>query len=277
MKIVCYRAAGQSHLGALAEDRVRALSGPLANSCEQLAALALAHAGALAPQGPARALAEVELLAPVPRPGKVICIGLNYRDHAAESGLPVPASPVYFAKFGSCVIGPGAPVPLPPGSAQVDYEAELAVVIGARAWRVTEAEARRHVLGYAGFNDVSARDFQFADGQWIRGKACEGFAPLGPFIATRDEIPDPQNLRIGIRINGRTLQDSSTSQLVFGVDALVSFISRHVALEPGDVIATGTPPGVGFARKPPIFLQAGDVMEVEIAGLGVLRNSVVGS
>jgi len=264
-------------LGALEGESVRALTGALANSCEQLAALALAHSGTLRPQGPALPLDAVELLAPVPRPGKVICVGLNYRDHAAESGMPVPASPVYFAKFGSCVIGPGAPVPLPPGSAQVDYEAEMAIVIGARAWRVSEAGARRHVLGYACFNDVSARDFQFADGQWIRGKACEGFAPLGPFIATRDEIPEPQALRIGIRVNGRALQDSSTAQLVFGVDALVSFISRHVALEPGDVIATGTPPGVGFARKPPIFLQAGDVMEVEIEGLGVLRNPVVGS
>lgn len=277
MKIVCYRAAGLMHLGVLADDRVRALSGPLSNSCEQLAALARAHDGGLTPQGPSRPLAEIELLAPVPRPGKVICVGLNYRDHAAESGMPVPASPIFFAKFSSCVIGHGAPVPLPPGSAQVDYEAEMAIVIGARAHRVAEADARRHVLGYACFNDVSARDFQFADGQWIRGKACEGFAPLGPFIATKEEIPDPQALRIGIRVNGRTLQDSSTSQLVFGVDALVSFISRHVALEPGDVIATGTPPGVGFARKPPIFLKPGDVMEVEITGLGVLRNSVVGS
>ncbi len=277
MKIVCYRAAGEMRLGALEGEALSPLSGPLANACEQLAALAQVHAGALRPQGSTTPLRDVELLAPVPRPGKVICVGLNYRDHAAESGMPVPASPIYFAKFGSCVIGPGAPVPLPPGSAQVDYEAELAIVIGARAFRVTEADARRHVLGYACFNDVSARDFQFADGQWIRGKACEGFGPLGPFIATGDEIPDPQNLRIGIRVNGRPLQDSSTAQLVFGVDALVSFISRHVALEPGDVIATGTPPGVGFARKPPIFLQAGDVMEVEIAGLGVLRNPVVGS
>lgn len=277
MKIVCYRAAGALRLGELAGEQVRPLSGPLANSCEQLDALAKVHAGVSRPQGAAHPLTEVELLAPVPRPGKVICVGLNYRDHAAESGMPVPASPIYFAKFSSCVIGPGAPVPLPSRSTQVDYEAEMAIVIGARARSVSEAEARRHVLGYACFNDVSARDFQFADGQWIRGKACEGFGPLGPSIATCEEISDPHNLRIGIRVNGRTLQDSSTSQLVFGVDALVSFISRHVTLEPGDVIATGTPPGVGFARKPPVFLQAGDVMEVEIEGLGVLRNPVVGS
>jgi 2-keto-4-pentenoate hydratase/2-oxohepta-3-ene-1,7-dioic acid hydratase in catechol pathway len=276
MKIVTFRHRGALHLGVQEGGHAHVLAGPLTNACEQLAALAEAHAGCLSPAGRPLPLAELTLLAPVPRPSKVICMGLNYRDHATESGMPVPTSPIYFAKFGSCVVGHGEPVVIPPGSSQTDYEAEMAIVIGATARRVSEADARAHVLGYACFNDVSARDFQFADGQWIRGKACDTFAPLGPWIATRDEVPDPQALRIRMRVNGGTRQDSSTAQLVFGVDALVSFVSRHVTLEPGDLIATGTPPGVGFARKPPAFLRPGDVMEVEVDGLGVLRNPLVG-
>jgi len=218
---------------------------------------------------------EVRLVAPVPRPGKVICIGLNYRDHAAESGMEIPARPLVFSKFSSCVVGPEEAVVLPPGSEQVDYEAELGVVIGRRAWRVGAAEAMHHVLGYANVNDVSARDFQFADGQWQRGKACDTFCPLGPYVATCEEIRDPQRLRIRFRLNGRTLQDSSTDQLIFGVAALVEHLSHFVELEPGDLISTGTPPGVGFARKPPVYLGAGDRMEVEVEGLGVLANPVV--
>ena len=217
---------------------------------------------------------QVKLLAPVPRPGKVLCIGLNYRDHAAESKMEVPAQPVCFSKFPSCVIGPGDSVVLPRGSEQVDYEAELAFVIGKRAKNVSRAEAVEHVLGYVNFNDVSARDFQFADGQWQRGKSCDTFAPMGEWIATRDEIPDPQKLSIRLHRNGETLQDSSTDQLIFGIAALVEFLSAAFTLEPGDVIATGTPPGVGFARKPPIYLEHGDEMTVEIEGLGTLTNPV---
>lgn len=278
MKIVAYRHDGRMRLGALHGERVRALTGPLADSGEQLAALAAAHEGRLAPEpGAGVALGEVVLLAPVPRPGKVICIGLNYRDHAEESGMAVPERPIYFAKFGSCVIGPGEPIPIPPGSTQTDYEAEFAFVVGRRARRVGVAAARAHVLGYCCFHDVSARDFQFADGQWTRGKACDGFAPMGPWIATPDEVPDPHALGVRLRLNGATMQDSTTAQLVFGVDELLSYLSEHVTLEPGDVISTGTPPGVGFARKPPVFLKPGDVVEVEVDGLGVLRNPVVGS
>jgi 2-keto-4-pentenoate hydratase/2-oxohepta-3-ene-1,7-dioic acid hydratase in catechol pathway len=217
---------------------------------------------------------EIKICPPVPRPGKVICIGLNYRDHAAESGMALPKSPVIFSKFSSCVIGPNDPILIPQGSGETDYEAELAFVIGRRAKNVPAHEALDYVLGYTNFNDVSARDFQFADGQWQRGKSCDTFAPMGEYIVTRDEIPDPQNLRIQFRLNGETLQDSSTAQMVFGVAELVEFLSRYVVLEPGDVIATGTPPGVGFARKPPVFLKEGDVAEVEIEGLGVLSNPV---
>ena len=223
---------------------------------------------------PAIAMSDVTLLAPVPRPGKVICIGLNYADHAAESGMEPPASPLVFSKFPNNVVGPDASVPMPLGESDSDYEAELAVVIGRRAWRIDEASAMDHVLGYACANDLSARAFQFADGQWQRGKSCEGFCPLGPFIATTDEIPDPHVLRIQLRLDGETVQDSNTNQLIFRVPALIAHLSSFVALEPGDVILTGTPPGVGFAKTPPIRLKAGDRMEVEIEGLGVLRNAM---
>ena|SRR5580704_16254269 len=211
---------------------------------------------------------------PANRPAKIICIGLNYRDHAIESKMEIPTSPVIFAKFPSCVIGHEEAVLLPPGSNQVDYEAELAVVIGRRAQRVSAANAMQHVLGYTCANDVSARDFQFADGQWTRGKACDTFAPLGPYLVMADDIGDVHELRIQLRLNGETMQDSSTSQLIFRIPELIAFLSASITLEPGDVILTGTPPGVGFARKPPVFLKTGDVMEVEIEKIGILRNRV---
>src|SRR5678815_3196684 len=213
--------------------------------------------------------------APVPRPGKIICIGLNYRDHAAESKMPIPEKPVVFSKFSTAVIGPGEPVMLPSTSQKVDYEAELAVVIGRRAKHVKADRAYDYVLGYTAFNDVSARDFQFADGQWQRGKSCDTFAPMGQTIVTTDAIPDPHKLSIKLVLNGQTMQDSNTDQVIFGVPALIEFLSESITLEPGDVIATGTPPGVGFARKPPVFLKDGDVCEVEIEGLGILINGVV--
>ncbi|HKV38891.1 MAG TPA: fumarylacetoacetate hydrolase family protein [Blastocatellia bacterium] len=212
--------------------------------------------------------------APVPRPGKLICIGLNYRDHAAESNMPIPERPVVFSKFTTCVIAPGEPVVLPAASTQVDYEAELAVVIGRRAKHVSAAHAVDYVLGYTAFNDVSARDFQFADGQWQRGKSCDTFAPMGQNIVTTDVITNPHTLSIKLILNGKTMQDSNTDQLIFGVPALIEFLSQTITLEPGDVIATGTPPGVGFARKPPVFLQPGDLMEVVIDGIGTLNNPV---
>jgi len=215
--------------------------------------------------------------APVPRPGKIVCVGLNYRDHAAESGLAVPKTPVIFSKFSSCVIAPGEPVVIPPSSAKVDYEAELAVVVGRRASHVADDRAYDYVLGYTAFNDVTARDFQFGDGQWQRGKSCDTFAPMGQAIVTADEIPDPHSLRISLTVNGTVMQDSNTSQLIFRVPELIAFITDSITLEPGDVIATGTPAGVGFARKPPVFLQPGDRMEVSIDRIGGLGNPVVAS
>ena len=213
--------------------------------------------------------------APVPRPGKILCIGLNYRDHAAESKMPLPEKPVVFSKFSTAVIAPGEPVVLPPASRQVDYEAELAVVIGRRAKRVKADRAYDYVLGYTAFNDVTARDFQFADGQWQRGKSCDTFAPMGQTIVTTDTITDPHKLSIKLELNGQTMQDSNTDQLIFGVPALIEFLSETITLEPGDVIATGTPPGVGFARNPPVFLKPGDQMEISIEGMGGLGNPVV--
>lgn len=217
---------------------------------------------------------DVRLLPPIPRPGKILCIGLNYKDHAAESNSPLPERPLLFSKFSTCALAPGGTIRTPRGSENLDYEAELGVVIGRRAARVPAAKAMAHVLGYVNVNDVSARDFQFKDGQWQRGKSCDTFAPFGEFVATTDEIPDPHRLRIRLRLNGKTMQDSNTDQLIFRVPELIESLSEHVTLEPGDLIATGTPPGVGFARKPPVWMRPGDVVEVEIEGLGVLRNPV---
>ncbi len=220
---------------------------------------------------------EGRLLAPIPRPGKVICIGLNYRDHAEESGQPIPTEPVCFSKFSSAVIGPEEPIILPRVSHKVDYEAELVVVIGKPGKNIPRDKAMEHVAGYTVGHDVSARDWQIGrpGGQWLMGKTPDTFAPMGPHLVTRDEIADPHQLQIQFRLNGQTLQNSSTKELIFRVDELVAHLSQLITLEPGDVIFTGTPPGVGAARKPPIFMKAGDVAEVEIAGLGILKNPVV--
>lgn len=219
--------------------------------------------------------AEVRLLAPVAWPQKIIAIGLNYADHARESGMEPPPNPVCFVKTPNSLVGPGEPISWASGaSSQVDYEAELAVVIGRRASRVAQAQALDHVLGYTCCNDVSARDAQFADGQWVRGKSFDTFCPLGPWVVTADEVPDPQALGIRCRVNGETLQDSSTAEMIFGVAEIVSYLSQYLTLLPGDVIATGTPVGVGFSRTPPIFLGDGDVVEIEIDGIGTLSNPV---
>ena len=221
-----------------------------------------------------RPLDEIELLAPVPRPGKVVAIGRNYRDHTTEEGVPPPTSPLIFSKWPSSVIGPGAEIRWDPAlTAQVDYEAELAVVIGRTARRVTEAEALDYVLGYTCLNDVSARDLQFSDGQWTRGKSLDTFCPMGPVLVTADEIPDPQALSIACHVGGRTLQQASTADMYFGVAAIISHCSQAFRLEPGDVIATGTPGGVGIFRDPPILLGDGDEVVVEIEGIGRLMNT----
>jgi 2-keto-4-pentenoate hydratase/2-oxohepta-3-ene-1,7-dioic acid hydratase in catechol pathway len=205
---------------------------------------------------------------------KVVCVGLNYFDHAAESKGEPPKAPLLFGKFANTLCGDGDPILLPDGIGHVDAEAELAVVIGRTASRVSEDDALEFVAGWTCGNDVSARDFQFGDGQWQRGKSCDTFAPMGQTIVTTDEIPDPHALRITLTLNGTVMQDSSTSQLIFRVPELIAFISSSITLEPGDVIATGTPAGVGFARKPPVFLKPGDRMEVDIERIGALGNPI---
>jgi 2-keto-4-pentenoate hydratase/2-oxohepta-3-ene-1,7-dioic acid hydratase in catechol pathway len=217
---------------------------------------------------------SLALLAPVPRPGKIICIGLNYRDHAAETGKAVPTEPVLFAKYANSVVADGAVVPIPPETVEADWEAELGVVIGTRASRVSVEDALGYVAGYTCMNDLSARDLQRSGGQWTRGKAIDGFLPMGPWLLTADEVADPQRLSIVCRLNGEVMQSSTTAQMVFGVAELVSFVSATLTLEPGDCIVTGTPPGVGIARTPPRFLGDSDVLEVEIEGLGVLTTTM---
>jgi 2-keto-4-pentenoate hydratase/2-oxohepta-3-ene-1,7-dioic acid hydratase in catechol pathway len=217
---------------------------------------------------------EVRLAAPITNPGKFLCVGLNYRDHAAETGAAVPERPILFAKFANAIVGPGEPVVIPPVTQKPDYEAELGFVIGQTAKNVPLENALDYVAGYTCVNDISARDLQLQDSQWLPGKALDTFAPMGPYLVTTDEIPDPQALVIRLRLNGQTVQDGHTSQMVFGVAELVHRLSQLMTLDPGDVVITGTPPGVGMARKPPLWLQNGDTMEVEIEGLGVLTNPV---
>jgi 2-keto-4-pentenoate hydratase/2-oxohepta-3-ene-1,7-dioic acid hydratase in catechol pathway len=189
--------------------------------------------------------------------------------------MEVPTSPVIFAKFPTAVVGSGAPILLPPGDERIDFEAELGVVIGRRAKGLSEADALSCVCGYLNANDVSARGFQKLDGQWVRAKSCDTFAPMGPALVTADEVPGPGALDVRLRLNSEVMQHSNTDEFVFSISALLAFLSATMTLEPGDVILTGTPPGVGFARKPPVYLKAGDIVEVEIEGLGVLRNPVV--
>jgi 2-keto-4-pentenoate hydratase/2-oxohepta-3-ene-1,7-dioic acid hydratase in catechol pathway len=208
--------------------------------------------------------------------GKFICIGLNYADHAAESGMKVPPEPVIFMKATSAICGPNDPIIVPRGSEKTDWEVELAVIIGTHAKYVTEADAMNHVAGFAVANDVSERAFQTErSGQWTKGKSCDNFGQLGPWLVTRDEVADPQDLDMYCRVNGETKQDGSSRTMVYGVAHLVSYLSQFMSLHPGDVISTGTPPGVGMGQKPPQFLRAGDVVELGIKGLGDQRQDVI--
>lgn len=226
------------------------------------------------PPGSSHARDSVTLHAPIPRPGKIICIGLNYRDHAEETGQAVPQFPTVFAKFNTCVIGTGAPIVIPRATSQVDYEAEFAVVMGDCPRNVSEADALRYVAGYVPFNDVSARDLQNRTSQWTMGKTPDTFGPMGPALVTADEIPDPHALDIHLDINGEVLQRSNTRNLIFNVAQLIADLSSVMTLEAGDLISTGTPAGVGAARTPKRFLRAGDVVNITIEKLGTLSNPV---
>lgn len=205
----------------------------------------------------------------VTRPGKFICIGLNYSDHAAESGMPVPETPILFMKATSALSGPNDPVIIPRGSTKTDWEVELGVIIGRHAKYVDEADAMDYVAGFCVINDVSERAFQLeGTGQWVKGKSCDSFGPTGPWLVTPDDMPDPHNLSMWLEVNGHRYQDGSTRTMIFGVSHLVSYISRHMSMQPGDIISTGTPPGVGLGQKPPVYLKAGDRVSLAIEGLG---------
>jgi 2-keto-4-pentenoate hydratase/2-oxohepta-3-ene-1,7-dioic acid hydratase in catechol pathway len=227
------------------------------------------------PAGATVPLDAVRLLAPVPRPPKLMCVGLNYRDHVEETKATLPSVPTIFAKFPTAIIGPGDAIVLPKASKQPDYEAELAFVIGKGGRHIAAADWRDHVFGYTILNDVSARDVQKATSQWTMGKSFDTFAPMGPWLVTADEVPDPHDLDISLRLNGTVMQSSNTRNLIFRVPDLVAFLSSVFTLEPGDVVSTGTPGGVGFARTPAVYLRPGDQVEIRVHGLGELSNPVV--
>ncbi len=227
------------------------------------------------PGGAVAQLSDVKLRAPLLRPPKIVCVGLNYGDHAAEMDLERPQVPTIFSKFTTAIIGPGEPIVLPRASKKPDYEAELAFVVGRGGRHIPAARWREHVFGYTCFNDVSARDFQMATTQWVIGKSFDTFAPMGPWVVTADEIPDPHALDISLTLNGEVMQSSNTRHLIFGIGELIEHLSSVFTLESGDVVATGTAAGVGYARKPPRFLRPGDEVTISIQGIGELRNPVV--
>lgn len=220
-------------------------------------------------------LDEVKLLSPLTDPEKIICIGLNYHDHVIESNMQVPKVPVLFPKYNNCLTGHGDEVVIPSEVSQCDYEVELAVVIGKTAKKVSRETAMDYVFGYTVLNDVSARDIQLNEPQWTRGKAIDGFAPVGPWIVSADEIENPGKLGISLKLNGETMQNSNTKELIFDIPYLVSFLSNTITLQPGDIISTGTPPGVGMGKKPQVWLKPGDVVEATVEGIGTLRNTFV--
>lgn len=306
MKLVRYSAHGSApRLGSLVGDQVRCLgetyhrylaargvarAGELAHALFPPSARRFLEAGAAAQDAlaamddSARAgrlewvthpLSAVKLLAPLHDPEKFICIGLNYIDHAEETGSPIPKEPPLFAKFPTAIIDARAPIVRPKGCQKLDYEVELAFVMGRWAKDVKAEDALDYVWGYALVNDVSARDFQMVTSQWMAGKICDTFAPMGPWIADRSEIPDPHLLELSTWVNGTRLQHGSSKNLIVNINALVAYLSAHLTLMPGDIVATGTPAGVGFSRKPPVLLRGGDVVRMEITGLGTLENPVV--
>jgi 2-keto-4-pentenoate hydratase/2-oxohepta-3-ene-1,7-dioic acid hydratase in catechol pathway len=279
MKLLRYGPRGEEKPGLLDVDgRIRDLSGLVADiGPAEIAPGCLAKLAGVDPASLPLAEGTPRLGPPVANPRKFLAIGLNYADHAAESNMPIPAEPVVFTKAVSCIQGPDDPVVIPRGSTKTDWEVELGVIIGSRAAYVEEAEALDHVAGYCVVNDVSERDFQLnRGGTWDKGKGCDSFGPLGPWLVTADEVGDPQDLAMWLDVNGRRVQDGSTRTMIFGVPRLVSYLSEFMTLEPGDVITTGTPPGVGMGQKPePWFLKAGDVITLGIEKLGGQRQEVV--
>jgi 2-keto-4-pentenoate hydratase/2-oxohepta-3-ene-1,7-dioic acid hydratase in catechol pathway len=283
MRLISYQVEGGTRLGVVAGDRALAADVLLPGGPQTMDELLRGGADALERLRAAAGTAEIEsrgqpisefrLQAPVPRPGKVVAIGRNYPAHAAEGDAPAPSSPLIFAKWPSCVIGSGDEIRWDPAlTSEVDYEAELGIVIGRTTRRVDEAHALDYVLGYTCINDVSARDLQFGDGQWTRGKSLDTFCPIGPVLVTADEIPDPDDLALSCTVNGEQLQSARTSEMFFGMATIISHCSQAFTLEPGDVIATGTPAGVGAFRKPPRWLEDGDTVTISVEGIGDLAN-----
>jgi 2-keto-4-pentenoate hydratase/2-oxohepta-3-ene-1,7-dioic acid hydratase in catechol pathway len=277
VRLATYELDGAVGCGVVVGDGIVALPG---ESVRRILERGPDHWAALAASAAARGddaipLAGIRLLAPIPDPDKILCIGLNYRDHAEETGMPAPPAPIVFAKFRNSLIGPADPIVLPEAIDAVDYEAELAVVVGRRCRNVTAADALSHVAGAMAFNDVSARDLQMQTSQWTMGKAIDTFAPCGPALVFMDEIDDLQALRVATRINGETVQSGTTASMIFTVAELIAFISSLMTLEPGDIIATGTPAGVGYTRTPPRLVAAEDLVEVEIETVGPLANRVI--
>ena len=244
---------------------------------EVLKALATGVPPAEAPRGLLTPLKVARLHAPLLRPGKIVCVGRNYAEHARERGAETPSQPIFFLKSANTICGPGDPIILPPNSHQVDYEAELAVVIGKGGRGISEDRAGEHIAGYTILNDVSARDMQSQDKQWFRGKSCDTFAPCGPWIVTRDEVPDPHALAISLTLNGETMQDANTRDMIFKIPFLVSYLSQSLTWEPGDILSTGTPAGIGASRTPPVFLKPGDTVSITVEQVGTLTNPVRGS
>ena len=278
MKLLRYGPAGEEKPGLLdAEGTIRDLSAHVADiDGAALAPGKLAELAALDTASLPAVGGDPRLGPPVAGVGKLLCIGLNYRDHAEETGMAIPEEPILFMKATTSIVGPNDDVMLPRGSKKSDWETELGVVIGTRASYVDEANALDYVAGYCVFNDVSERQFQLeGTGQWVKGKSADTFAPFGPFMVTRDEVPDPQDLDMWLEVDGKRYQDGSTRTMIFSVANLVSYVSQHMTLEPGDIIPTGTPPGVGAGQKPPVYLEPGNVMRLGIEGLGEQQQKVV--
>ena len=278
MKLLRYGQPGEEKPGLLAADgTIRDLSNFVPDlRGEFLSPASLRKIAALAPQDLPVVPGSPRLGSCVPQPGKFLCIGLNYSDHAAESGMAVPAEPVLFMKAGSSISGPNDDVVIPRGSLKTDWEIELGVVIGTVAKYVSEDDALSHVAGYCLINDVSERAYQLeGTGQWVKGKSADTFGPAGPWLVTADEVPDPQALNMWLEVDGRRYQNGSTSTMVFGVKYLISYLSRFMSLQPGDIITTGTPPGVGLGQKPPVYLRAGNRIRLGINGLGEQNQLVV--
>lgn len=271
MRLIRYDTEGKARIGVRDGDEIVQVADH-GNTREML----LGGLDGIVLEGPRVPASSVRVLAPIQNPQKVICIGLNYADHAAESGMPIPEEPVVFSKFASAIIGPGDTIELPLESHEPDYEVELVVVIGQGGKNISESDALNHVAGYTVGHDVSARDYQLQKpgGQWLLGKTFDTFAPIGPDLVTADEVPDPHGLGIRCILNGETVQDSTTAQLIFKVPELIAYVSHVVTLSPGDLIFTGTPPGVGMARDPQLWLKPGDTVICEIDGIGRLENPV---